>query len=672
MAEPIESPGLDIETWCPVCDKLIHQARPTAQSRLLQQQQKRQQSLASDAPSVHTAALAAPAPVNKTGPLKYIPPIAPNFRRSKTGTIKAKAPPGAIIVPPNTNLKPSATIRRPQLGKDLSLNPTQLTVVLPDPQVSSDENLDGAISNLSLLPTTPATTTTASVTAATTTTTTTTATTTTTTTTTIITTATAKPDVIRVESERTPLPTPVPEVQPTASSTATVPTPASAVSPASLLYCSLECAKLDEMRSQSALETHLPEVLPLSPLSPFWDHDSPPYGSDAESSDYLTYIPHSAPLERRNSRGTATTVSSSESLQSLCDPQPMSRSNSSSSHHNGFRKFTPIQPYSGFPISPRKSLPISADLLLAPPLITSSSLTSSPLPVPTYNYRSSSHSNHHRASFSSVSPAPRSHHFNIPSSSSSYAHSSASFEPGSAPATASLYAEYATSFQKPSSVSSRTTYVSPRRSSSTMSVYSVISGDHHTEHYSSEDDYPNDRHRGRTNDPRGRTRPPMTDRSTSSSNGYGVSQRSHRFQITPTQSSLLTCGQPADPFKPGSTRNARRDSSASVASFTGSANSSGQYSSRSYSDHHTSPSPAYFSKRAVNKNGSMAAPPIVQSGLSPRRPSSGLSTISAVAAETSCAWSSMEKMYEIPRCAGSGTNPSKSSLGSARLFYWGE
>lgn len=418
----------------------------------------------------------------------------------------------------------------------------------------------------------------------------------------------------------------------------------------SLLYCSADCAKLDETRSRSALFSHLPEVLPHSPTSPsFWEPDSvsPVYGSDSEPGDYFLYGERIHPLDRRLSRGTTTTASSSDSLQSLCDPHQMSRSNSSTSH-NAFRKLTPLNPYSGFPISPRKSLPISADLLLPPPQITSPSLSSSPS-FPAYQSRSSSRSSYHRSSFSSVSPGPRSQAFYIPSSSpSSYSpYASSGFEPGSAPATASLYAEYATSFQKSStSLANRTIYGSPRRSSSSFDGFRGDGG-------SSDEDGSRDYVRGRKSD--GRRRSNLDSSSVTSTSPSA--KTSH--QITPTQSFHLPLGRPAQVKRP---TNSRRGSSHSSNDST---HSSGADSSHSGWDRPPPPSYEHPFPKRLSAVGPMLPP-------SPHRVSSGLRRSIGEQQSKNCAWTASERMYEIPRAAGSGADSVKGSLGSGRLFYWGE
>lgn len=65
-----------LETWCPVCDKRIPQVRVRSTS-----------TVASRKASAAGGGVVA-APVKKGPPGKFITPIAPTFRRSKTGTIK--------------------------------------------------------------------------------------------------------------------------------------------------------------------------------------------------------------------------------------------------------------------------------------------------------------------------------------------------------------------------------------------------------------------------------------------------------------------------------------------------------------------------------------------------------------------------------------------------------
>jgi len=231
-------------------------------------------------------------------------------------------------------------------------------------------------------------------------------------------------------------------------------------------------------------------------------------------------------------------------------------------------------------------------------------------------FRSSSHSSH-RASLHGPTPS----HLNP----SSYSMSPPLFEPGSAPSTASLYASYAEGFNRTHSAESKLALYGGRMASPRKGKFYGLDDGHEPSHLGA-----------RPTNMLGRrpSEAPSEDDSDSSSTRQPQ-------QTTPTQSILH---RPSSPT--------RRASSALSTSLA----PSHRYSSS------TSSSLSSQGARPIYPPNSR--PPPSKHRLFSQK--NGAST-----PEPSQPWSSIEKMYEVPRfpSAGGVGGGGSSSLGGSKLFY---
>lgn len=425
------------------------------------------------------------------------------------------------------------------------------------------------------------------------------------------------------------------------------------------LFCSVECARLEEERSSTVLAPLLSSQLSFgaastSPLHHSWtpSAEEPPSpfflsanGSDSESGEYFLDGTASGSARggesereratRRGSRSTnCTTGSSSDSLASLWDGV-----DSGTGHpFHGLRRMTPLNGKpdmallggpggllaagGGEPIPIR---PISAQSLIPPPPITSPSPASYSRRASSSSYsRSSSHSHAHSASA----------HLNP----SAYSMSPPPFEPGSAPSTASLYASYAQSFQRTPSVESRLAmYGGPKMTGASPRRGRPIFG-------GGEDD--NSARRTSTTGLSASYTSSKRSTSVSSSNSsasYGGSKPEQK--TTPTQPHHLH-----RPSLPATSLPSSRRPSTVVS---------------------TSPLEHSHSSQSL-----LTRPPPSKTRLAYAAETKAPASVGAGGASSSWNWSAMEKMYEVPRLAKTkgegGGQEAVGGVGSgAKLFYWG-
>ncbi|KAL7413456.1 hypothetical protein BDY24DRAFT_415056 [Mrakia frigida] len=599
-----------IESWCTVCDKQILQPR----SSLATLPSSSSVSTLKTSTNEGTA-------VYKKPPGKYIAPKAPTFKRSKTGTIRAKPLPNALVatnqLPSNVNNGPPP----PPAAPPSSSGPLERT--------SSAGHLETKTALLSS--------------------------------------SGSNPTGVEGHSDSSPTtPTPSssnPRASP-ATITTTAPTPPSHHH-SSGLFCSYACAQLEEERSSTALAPLLSSALSFtSPLHTSWiPGGGPPSpfslsnGSDSEGGEYFDGVPGGSRAgregagerkgsstsivgevgggTRRGSRSTNTTGSSSDSLQSLWDKDNAAGAAivpGANHPYHGLKRMTPLvqskteldalPPFTVRPISAQNLIPPPPSSPQLYPISSPRRSSASSFSSTGMAFRSSSHSSH-RASLHG--PAP--HHLNP----SSYSMSPPPFEPGSAPSTASLYASYAEGFNRTPSAESKLAMYGGRMASPRRGKFFGVDDGHEPSHLGvGGGARPTNMLARRSSEA------PSEDDSDSSSTRQPT-------QTTPTQSILH---RPSSPI--------RRASSALSTSLA----PSHRYSSSTSSLSHQGARPIHPPNSRPPPSKTRLASQ--KSGPSPPEPS------------TSWSWSSMEKMYEVPRVASAGgaVGGGSSSLGGSKLFYW--